>query len=89
MKRQLDDYYAKFYGKEAERFHALEADNYAKLKALAAWKEEVAAKWDSIQVVSMDKCEELRQGNVESGKDYIITCVVDEKGLNDAVGVEW
>lgn len=88
MKRQLDDYYAKFYGKEAERFHALEADNYAKLKALAAWKEEVAAKWDSIQVVSMDKCEELRQGNVESGKDYTITCVVDEKGLNDAVGVE-
>ena len=53
-----------------------------------SWKEEVAAKWDSIQVVSMDKCEELRQGNVESGKDYIITCVVDEKGLNDAVGVE-
>ena len=88
MKRQLDDYYAKFYGKEAERFHALEADNYAKLKALAAWKEEVAAKWDSIQVVSMNKCEELRQGNVESGKDYVITCVIDEKGLNDAVGVE-
>ena len=88
MKRQLDDYYAKFYGKEAERFHALEADNYAKVKALAAWKEEVAAKWDSIQVVSMDKCEELRQGNVESGKDYTITCVVDEKGLDDAVGIE-
>ena len=88
MKRQLDDYYAKFYTKEAQRFHALAAHNYEKAKALAAWKEEVAAKWDSIQIVSMDKSQELRQGNVESGKDYTITCVIDEKGLNDAVGVE-
>ena len=36
----------------------------------------------------MNKCQELRQGNVESGKDYTITCVIDEKGLNDAIGVE-
>jgi starch phosphorylase len=31
---------------------------------------------------------ELRQGNVESGKDYTITCVVDEGELEDAIGVE-
>ena len=36
----------------------------------------------------MNKEEELREGNVESGKDYTITCVVDEKGLKDAVGIE-
>ena len=88
MKRQLDDYYTKFYTKEAERFHALAANNFEKVKELAAWQEEVAAKWDSIQIVSMDKSQELRQGNVESGKDYTITCVVDEKGLNDAIGIE-
>ena len=88
MKRQLDDYFAKFYNKEAERFHKLVANDYAKTKELAAWKEEVVSKWDSIQVVSLNKDQELRQGNVESGKDYTITCVVDEKGLNDAVGIE-
>ena len=88
MKRQLDDYYTKFYTKEAVRFHELEANNFAKNTELAKWKEEVAAKWDSIEIVSMDKCQELRQGNVESGKDYTITCVIDEKGLNDAIGVE-
>ena len=88
MKRQLDDYYSKFYTKEAKRFHALAENDFAKVKELAKWKEEVAAKWDSIQIVSMDKCEELRQGNVESGKDYTITCVVDEKGLDDAIGIE-
>ena len=69
MKRQLDDYYTKFYTKEAVRFHELEANNFAKNTELAKWKEEVAAKWDSIEVVSMNKCQELRQGNVESGSD--------------------
>ena len=88
MKRQLDDYYSKFYTKEANRYKMLASNDYAKAKEIAAWKEEVAAKWDSIQVVSLNKCEELREGNVESGKDYTITCVVDEKGLKDAVGVE-
>ncbi len=88
MKRQLDDYFSKFYNKEAKRFHKLVADNYAKAKELAAWKEEVVSKWDDIQIVSLNKDMELRQGNVESGKDYTITCVVDEKGLNDAIGIE-
>ena len=64
MKRQLDDYFAKFYGKEAERFHALEANNYEQVKKLAAWKEEVAAKWDEIQVVSFNKCQDLCNGNL-------------------------
>ncbi len=88
MKRQLDDYFTKFYGKEAARFHELAANDYAKAKEIAKWKEEVAEKWDSIEVVSMDKCEDLRKGNIETGKEYVITCVVDEKGLDDAVGIE-
>ena len=88
MKRQLDDYYAKFYEKEASHFHSLAANDFTKVKELAKWKEEVAEKWDSIEIVSVDKCEELRQGNVESGKDYTITCVIDEKGLDDVVSVE-
>ena len=57
-------------------------------KELAAWKEEVADKWDSIEVVSCDKVEDLSHGCIESGKDYTITFVIDEKGLNDAVGLE-
>ena len=88
MKRQLDDYYAKFYNKEAKRFHSLAANNYAKAKEIAAWKEEVVSKWDSIEVVSCDKTEELVKGPIESGKEYTITYVIDEKGLNDAIGLE-
>ncbi len=88
MKRQLDDYFEKFYNKEAKRFHALAANNYAKAKEIAAWKEEVAEKWDSIEVVSCEKSEELQKGAIESGKEYTITYVIDEKGLNDAIGLE-
>ncbi len=88
MKRQLDDYYSRFYNKEAARFKMLSADNNKKAKEIAAWKEEVASKWDQIQVVSTEKCEALVQGQIECGKDYTIRIVVDEKGLKDAVGIE-
>ena len=88
MKRQLDDYFTKFYCKEAKRHAELVADNYAKAKAIAAWKEEVASKWDAIEVVSTEKCENIVNGNIESGVEYTITHVVDEKGLNDAIGIE-
>ena len=88
MKRQLDDYYSKYYCKQAKRFHALAANDNAKAKEIAAWKEEVVAKWDSIEIVSCDKVEELKKGDIESGKEYTITYVIDEKGLNDAVGLE-
>ena len=84
MKRQLDDYYSKFYNKLAKRFAILSA----KAKEIAAWKEEVVTKWDSIEIVSCDKVEELKTGDIESGKEYVITYVIDEKGLNDAVGLE-
>lgn len=88
MKRQLDDYYSKFYTKEAKRFALLSADDNAKAKEIAAWKEEVVAKWDSIEIVSRDREADIAQGDIESGKEYTITIVVDEKGLNDAVGIE-
>ena len=40
MKRQLDDYYSKFYNKLAKRFAILSANDNAKAKEIAAWKEE-------------------------------------------------
>ena len=88
MKRQLDDYFTKFYCKEAKRHAELVADNYAKAKEIAAWKEAVAEKWDAIEIVSSEKSEAVANGNMESGMEYTITHVVDQKGLNDAIGVE-
>ena len=88
MKRQLDDYYAKFYNKMSVRGKLLLANDYAKAKEIAAWKELVASKWDEIEVVSSEKAEELKLGKIETGDSYKITYVIDEKGLNDAIGLE-
>jgi starch phosphorylase len=88
MKRQLDDYFSKFYCKMADRANSLMANDYAKAKEIAAWKETVAERWDQIEVVSSHKTESIQQGLFETGKSYEMEYVIDEKGLEDAVGVE-
>jgi len=88
MKRQLDDYFEKFYNKEAKRFKLLAADGYAKAKEIASWKEAVASRWDEINVVSSNYSDEIATHNIESGKEYSIDIVIDEKGLDDAIGLE-
>ena len=85
MKRQLDDYYTKFYNREAANFKKLAADNNRLAKELAAWKETVAQRWDSIRVVSKD--DSVLYG-AETGKKYTLRYVIDEQGLNDAIGLE-
>ena len=85
MKRQLDDYYTKFYNKLGSRFATLSANDNAKAKEIAAWKETVAERWDSIEVVSATNIADME---VVSGDDVKLTVVLDEKGLDDAVGVE-
>ena len=85
MKRQLDDYYDKFYTKEAARFTVLSKDDNKVAKELASWKETVAQRWDSINVVSKES--NFTEG-VATGKELNIKFVIDEQGLNDAVGVE-
>ena len=86
MKRQLDDYYNKFYIKEAKRSKLLQANNYAKAKEIARWKETVVERWDSIHVVS--KNESVLDNGAETGNIYKLQYVIDEQGLNDAVGLE-
>lgn len=88
MKRQLDDYFDKFYNRLRTRFDALAANDCKLAGEIASWKENVAAHWDQIHVDSIEKSEELQSGNVEAGKKYNIQIVVDEAGLDDAIGVE-
>lgn len=86
MKRQLDDYYSRFYTKQATLFKKLSANDNQLAKELAKWKETVAERWDSIHVVS--KSDFIVNG-VETGKKYSMRYVIDEQGLNDAVGLEF
>ena len=88
MKRQLDDYYDKFYTPQAQRYHLLAADGAQRARDLAAWKELVAERWDAIRVVSSERSENLASATLESGAEFTVTHVVDEAGLDDAIGLE-
>ncbi|MBR3618383.1 MAG: DUF3417 domain-containing protein, partial [Bacteroidaceae bacterium] len=84
--RQLDDYYAKFYEKEAKRFKEISKDNYRLAKDIAQWKEAVAERWDAISVVSAEW--DFPATGCEAGRKYTLKYVINEQGLNDAVGLE-
>ena len=85
MKRQLDDYYSKFYDKQAERSAKLHANDNRLAKEIALWKETVAERWDSINVIDSN-FDALN--NAVTGKVTTLTFTIDEQGLQDAVGLE-
>ncbi len=87
MKRQLDDYYSKFYCRLAERSKKLHANGNQLAKEIAFWKETVAERWDAISVVS--KSSTLNDYTAETGTEFTVKYVIDEQGLDDAVGLEY
>ena len=86
MKRQLDDYFDKFYIKEAARSRKLQENDCRLAKEIAQWKETVAERWDAIRVVSKED-KVLTEGG-ETGVKFKIQYVIDEQGLDNAVGLE-
>lgn len=87
MRRQLDDYYEKFYNPQSARYKYISANNNKVAKGIAAWKANVAEKWDSIRVVSSERMPDP-SGIVTSGEKLMVTHVIDEAGLDDAIGIE-
>ena len=86
MKRQLDDYFDKFYNRQAKRSAELLANNNELARKISLWKEAVAERWDGIHVVSKETS--FLENGGETGMKYKITYVIDEQGLDDAVGLE-
>lgn len=88
MKRQLDDYFDRFYVPQAKRFAQISANGGKVAKEIAAWKELVAERWDSIQVVSSERNLVNGPAQLTSGEEFIVRHVIDEQGLDDAIGVD-
>ena len=88
MKRMLDDYIDRFYSKLATRSAVLVKDNFAKAKAIAAWKEEVAAHWDNIEVCSFTSDTDFTTNGPVVGKEVTFDLVIDRHELQGAIGVE-
>lgn len=84
-KRMMDDYFEKFYNKLAKRHAMLEADNFKKAKEIAAWKEDIASKWDKIEVIDAGYSEVVNQPNV--GDTLGFQAVIDIKDIKDKNGI--
>ena len=86
MKRQLDDYYSKFYEKEAKRFKEISKNNNQLAKEIAQWKEAVAERWDAINVVKAEWTYPAL--GINTGDKYTLRYVINEQGLDDAIALE-
>lgn len=87
-KRMMDDYIERFYVPLSKRSAIISANNFAKAKEIAAWKKNVAAHWDAIELKSLD-IKNLDHQSVEIGDHYDITAELDIKDLNDTgIGLE-
>ncbi|MFZ4399919.1 MAG: alpha-glucan family phosphorylase [Bacteroidales bacterium] len=54
MKRQLDDYFDKYYNKLITRTELLQNDNFLIARKISKWKRKVLRGWDSIEVLSVE-----------------------------------
>ncbi|MDE6297490.1 MAG: alpha-glucan family phosphorylase [Muribaculaceae bacterium] len=88
MKRQLDDYIDRFYIPEHKRAEKLVKNDFAKAREIVAWKEDVASKWNSIDILSSNIDEITNSGATRTGQTIDVSCKIDTKGLDDSLGVE-
>ncbi len=88
MKRQLDDYFERFYCPQAARFKALSANGAKQAKEIAEWKELVAERWDGIRLVSSERDDVANGSQIINGEEFCIRHTIDEQGLDDAIGVD-
>lgn len=88
MKRQLDDYYDKFYNRMAKRFKDICKNDNAKAKEIVAWKEMVASNWANINVESVEINGNAKQTTIISGIKNTVVVKVNTAGLEDSIGIE-
>jgi len=87
-KRMMDDYFEKFYNKLSQRHHLLMENDYRLAREIAAWKENMAAHWDAIEVCSVDYGE-LLQPKTSVGTTTKVSVCLNVHELNDrGIGVE-
>jgi hypothetical protein len=89
MKRMIDDYTRQYYLPLWERNKKIIADEYSWAREISAWKENIAAEWDNIEVLSYSF--EKPAGNVyKSGKKYVADVALKVNNIPpESVGVEY
>lgn len=87
-KRMMDDYFEKFYTKLANRSKILTENNFAKAKEIVDWKEDMASKWDTFEIVKMDINPNQRVIAKPNGDPICSSVIIDKKEITGELGVE-
>lgn len=87
-KRMMDDYYARFYHKLANRSRLLHENNYAKVKEIVQWKEDTASKWESFEVLKLEFNPNQKMDFNNSNEEVYGQIVIDKKEMMADLTVE-
>jgi glucan phosphorylase len=89
MKRQIDDYYKKYYNKLALRNKYLINNDFEKAKALADWKNKIREEWDNIEALNYS-FEKTKDNIYKSGHEYKAEIALSVKNIPiENIGVEF
>lgn len=88
MRRQIDDYYRKYYIDLDARHKLISADNYKKAWAITKWRINVNAAWEDVHIKNA-VMPEFTQKPLSIGEKISFAIVLDSGGLNpEDIGVE-
>ena len=88
MKRQLDDYYDRYYNLLADSANKINNNDYALARELAAWKRKIQVNWDKVNVVNVSFADIVKDP-LYMGEEYFGEVVLDLGELSpDEVGIE-
>ncbi len=88
MKRQLDDYFEKYYNRMMKRSKVIVGKNYEMARHIASWKRKVMRGWDGIEVISI-KTPDSTQKPLELGQPFKAEIILDLNELSGTdIGIE-
>lgn len=88
MRRQIDDYYNKFYRKMSERTRLLEANDSALAREYSQWKHKVMRLWDSVRPIGLKYPDSEREAMDTSGEFYAEVSLYTSELKAEEIGVE-
>jgi hypothetical protein len=88
MKRQLDEYFERYYNRMLKRSKVIIGKNYEMARHIASWKRKVMRGWDSIEVLSL-KTPDSTQKPLELGQSFKAEIILDMNELSGTdIGIE-
>lgn len=88
MKRQLDDYYDKFYNILFDRYEHLSENNFKMAYKISRWKQKMLANWDSIEITNVE-VPNSEQNPLSLGESFKAVVTLDLGSISpEDIGIE-